>query len=90
MLTNYENLLSGLLATVQEELSKAVARNNYLEDKVKEAKESEDRWYRHYSDRNAEVKRLEEELAELKSLTEQKKELNVPASNSSENLKEVI
>lgn len=80
------NLLESL-TLVQPEVVKMAAEIEELTEKLKQAREGRDVWYRSNCSLEEKIKNLEAEITTLKA---QKKEQEAATSDSSNNLKEVI
>jgi len=86
-MTVLERSLLESLNLVQPEVEKMAGEIEELTEKLKQARDGRDVWYRSSCSLEEKIKNLEAEITTLKT---QKKEQEVAASNSFNNLKEVI
>ncbi|ADY13662.1 hypothetical protein [Sphaerochaeta globosa] len=86
-MTVLERSLLESMNLVQPEVEKMAVEIDELKEKLEKATKNSDMWYGYYNEKDSKVKKLEAEITTLKA---QKKEQEVAASNSFDNLKEAI
>lgn len=87
MFTKLEQTLLGTMEELQKKLAEVVEAYEKQSEELEKAKTDDDFWYKAYSRVSSENKEL---VAKLDALKQEKEEQDVTASDSSNNLKEVI